>query len=108
MADSNGSPESTLVANGFVNGADGQSRPHTPPNPCMSLTEYSANPKTPAEEKRMRIKRVLPDDYLLEDGNPDVSAPVRSRRRVPVLTLPVQSICGSLRAPPRGCMRPAK
>ncbi|CAI4219277.1 unnamed protein product [Parascedosporium putredinis] len=47
--------------NGHTNGVNGDHRPVTPPNKNtggMSLTEYSANPKTPSSEKRLRIKSV--------------------------------------------------
>lgn len=71
----------TANANG-VNGDD-EHRPQTPPtqqqnpvnsglNGAMSLTEYSANPSTPAEVKRNRIKAIVPEEYLLPNGFPDV------------------------------------
>jgi threonine dehydratase len=61
-----------VMANGVVNGAHGNDRPHTPSNTDMALTEYSVHPKTPSEEKRARIKKVIPEDYLLPNGYPDV------------------------------------
>ncbi|KAL9574316.1 hypothetical protein ACKAV7_001608 [Fusarium commune] len=60
------------AVNGSTNGTNGDyhSRPHTPMT-GMALTEYSANPSTPSEEKRARIKEIVPDEYLLPTGYPD-------------------------------------
>ncbi|KAF5577392.1 threonine ammonia-lyase biosynthetic [Fusarium pseudocircinatum] len=60
------------AVNGTTNGTNGDShsRPHTPMT-GMALTEYSANPSTPSEEKRARIKEIVPDEYLLPTGYPD-------------------------------------
>lgn len=55
-----------------VNGVDDHHRPQTPHANGMSLTEYSANPTTPAEIKRNRSKSLIADEYLLPDGHPDV------------------------------------
>lgn len=60
------------TVNGAVNGVNGDRRPETP-TAGMSLTEYSANPSTPSEEKRARIRQVVPDEFLLPTGYPDVS-----------------------------------
>jgi threonine dehydratase len=71
-------PIVAVPANGAVNGTtngtngDSHSRPHTPMT-GMALTEYSVNPSTPSEEKRARIKEIVPDEYLLPTGYPDVS-----------------------------------
>ncbi|KAM5384449.1 hypothetical protein ACJZ2D_001485 [Fusarium nematophilum] len=61
-----------VPVNGSVNGTNGDARPHTPTT-GMSLTEYSANPSTPSEEKRARIKQIVPEEFLLPTGYPDVS-----------------------------------
>ncbi|QGI59468.1 hypothetical protein CEK27_001593 [Fusarium fujikuroi] len=60
------------AVNGTTNGTNGDShsRPHTPMT-GMALTEYSVNPSTPSEEKRARIKEIVPDEYLLPTGYPD-------------------------------------
>jgi hypothetical protein len=58
--------------NGTVNGINGHNRPSTPTG-CMSLTEYSANPSTPSEEKRAQLSKIVPEEYLLPNGFPDVS-----------------------------------
>jgi hypothetical protein len=50
-----------------------QSRPRTPTRPSMALTDYSINPTTPSEEKRAHIRDLVPEDYLLPNGHPDVS-----------------------------------
>ncbi|KAI8417919.1 hypothetical protein FOFC_00480 [Fusarium oxysporum] len=69
-------PIVAVPANGAVNGTtngtngDSHSRPHTPMT-GMALTEYSVNPSTPSEEKRARIKEIVPDEYLLPTGYPD-------------------------------------
>ena len=61
------------AVNGTANGTNGESsRPQTPMT-GMALTEYSVNPSTPSEEKRARIKEIVPDEYLLPTGYPDVS-----------------------------------
>ncbi|CAM1504750.1 Fc.00g023410.m01.CDS01 [Cosmosporella sp. VM-42] len=69
--------ELPVVANGAVNGVNGSAngingdhRPHTPTT-SMALTEYSVNPSTPSEEKRARIKKIVPEEYLLPTGYPD-------------------------------------
>lgn len=46
-------------------------RPHTPTG-SMALTDYSVNPSTPSAEKRQRIRDIVPEDYLLPNGHPDV------------------------------------
>ncbi|PKS09932.1 hypothetical protein jhhlp_004555, partial [Lomentospora prolificans] len=73
MTEFQDSPVVIPATNGHVNGINGDHRPVTPPNlnSGMSLTEYSANPKTPSSEKRQRIKSVVPEDFLLDDGTPD-------------------------------------
>ncbi|KAI8719582.1 Threonine dehydratase [Fusarium sp. LHS14.1] len=66
-------PVVPVVANGVVNGTNGtngDTRPHTPTT-GMALTEYSANPSTPSEEKRAQIKEIVPEEYLLPTGYPD-------------------------------------
>lgn len=60
------------TVNGAVNGVNGDRRPETPTG-SMALTEYSINPSTPSEEKRARIKQVVPEEFLLPTGYPDVS-----------------------------------
>ncbi|KAF7561361.1 hypothetical protein G7046_g2783 [Stylonectria norvegica] len=56
--------------NGTVNGTNGYFRPETPTG-SMSLTEYSANPSTPSDEKRARIRQIVPEEFLLPTGYPD-------------------------------------
>ncbi|KAK1636361.1 threonine ammonia-lyase [Colletotrichum phormii] len=66
-------PVVAVMTNGTLNGVNGDHppRPRTPQPAGMSLTEYSANPSTPPEERRNRIKGVVPEDFLLPDGHPD-------------------------------------
>lgn len=52
-------------------GTNGSRRPHTPQG-SMALTDYSVNPSTPSAEKRQRIRDLVPEDYLLPNGHPDV------------------------------------
>jgi hypothetical protein len=50
-------------------------RPHTPRTPSLSglsLTEYSANPSPPSEEKSRRASETVPEEFLLPNGHPDV------------------------------------
>lgn len=63
-------PVVPLPVNGVVNGTNGQQRPQTPTT-NMALTEYTINPST--KEKRARIKKIVPEEYLLPTGYPDVS-----------------------------------
>jgi threonine dehydratase len=62
-------------------------RPKTPSNPSrsdgplartpslssFSLTEYSAKPTTPPRDRETHMKNIVPDEFLLPNGNPDVS-----------------------------------
>lgn len=68
MPSSSGLP----ATNGTAQAPNGHSRPETPTG-GMALTEYSANPSPPSEEKRARIREVVPEDLLLPNGYPDVS-----------------------------------
>lgn len=70
-------PVVPVMTNGTTNGVKDEERPQTPKNLVngMSLTEYSANPSTPAEVKRNRIKAIVPEEYLAPNGFPDVRFP---------------------------------
>jgi hypothetical protein len=39
----------------------------------FSLTEYSAKPTPPTEDRKAHMKNIVPDEFLLPNGNPDVS-----------------------------------
>lgn len=67
------SPDIESTANGTANGVNGHStdRPETPTG-SMALTEYTINTVTPSAQKRAHIKKVVPEDYLLPSGYPDV------------------------------------
>ncbi|GAB1317314.1 threonine deaminase [Madurella fahalii] len=66
-----------------VNGAvSSTSRPYTPPRTdtalpripsltSFSLTEYSARPSPPSEDRKVHLKKIVPDDLILPNGNPD-------------------------------------
>jgi threonine dehydratase len=51
------------------------SRPRTPSLNTFSLTEYSANPSPPSIDPRSKIRGVVPDEFLLPNGYPDVGRP---------------------------------
>ncbi|KAL3958512.1 hypothetical protein ACCO45_006674 [Purpureocillium lilacinum] len=70
MPSLNGVPTAQLATNGTEESLNGYSRPETPTG-GMALTEYSINPSPPSEEKRNRIKALVPEDYLLPNGYPD-------------------------------------
>ncbi|KAH9903762.1 threonine dehydratase-like protein [Xylariomycetidae sp. FL2044] len=66
-----GTTVDTAAANGVrTNGVNGHT-PRTPSLTGLSLTEYSANPSPPSEDKQARIKKIVPDEYLLPNGHPD-------------------------------------
>lgn len=48
------------------------SRPRTPSLNTLSLTEYSTNPSPPSEISRNKIEGVVPAEFLLPNGYPDV------------------------------------
>jgi len=67
----------TVVENGVnVNGlkevTPNGSRPRTPSLQNLSLTEYSTNPSPPQGSPRNKLKDVIPDEFMLPNGYPDV------------------------------------
>ncbi len=65
--------------NGLANGINGTGatphRPQTPRNPSFSglaLTEYTAEPSPPSLERAARIWKIVPAEYILPNGHPDV------------------------------------
>ncbi len=68
----NGVPDDDV--NGFGAGRTPQT-PRTHSLSGLSLTEYSANPSPPSEEKRSRIRKMLPEEFILPNGHPDVRTP---------------------------------
>lgn len=69
-------PIDVALANGtHANDVNGRGHvPRTPSLSGLSLTEYSANPSPPSEDKRARMRQIVPDEFLLPNGHPDVSA----------------------------------
>ncbi|KAK4038842.1 tryptophan synthase beta subunit-like PLP-dependent enzyme [Parachaetomium inaequale] len=43
----------------------------TPSLSSFSLTEYSAKPTLSAEDRKTHMKKIVPDEFLLPNGNPD-------------------------------------
>jgi threonine dehydratase len=64
-----GIEEKETVVNGHSNGRANICR--TPSLTSFSLTEYSANPSPPREAKD-KAERIVPLDFLLPSGYPDV------------------------------------
>lgn len=72
------------TANGaVVNGTSGTSTPsgsvynprtpqRTPSLSGLALTEYSAKPSPSPEERSARKKSIVPDEFILPNGHPDV------------------------------------
>ncbi|KAI0015696.1 threonine dehydratase [Xylariomycetidae sp. FL0641] len=63
-------PVDTAMANGSKNGVNGHS-PRTPSLSGLSLTEYSANPSPPSEDKQAKIRSIVPQEFILPNGHPD-------------------------------------
>jgi hypothetical protein len=56
----------------IVNGNGISSRPRTPSLNQLSLTEYQTNPSPPSGSPKSKIKAVIPDEFILPTGYPDV------------------------------------
>ncbi|KAJ2972652.1 hypothetical protein NUW58_g9140 [Xylaria curta] len=75
-------PSATLVdgevpytTNGSSNGTYTPTNGHTPRTPSLSglsLTEYSANPTTPPGTASSRVTDIIPPEFILPSGHPDV------------------------------------
>ena len=67
-------PATNGTVNGDSNGVNGHDapRPETPTG-SMALTEYTMNISTPSAQKRANIRKIVPEEYLLPNGYPDVS-----------------------------------
>lgn len=74
---------------GEINGS--ANRPHTPQRTPslsgLSLTEYSAKPSPPSECKNTRIRKSVPEEFLLPNGHPDVSYATPDNASFPYLYL---------------------
>ncbi|KAK0113339.1 hypothetical protein ONS96_014204 [Cadophora gregata f. sp. sojae] len=56
-----------------VNGeTPNSSRPRTPSLNSFSLTEYTTMPSPPSESPVSKIKGVVPEEFILPNGYPDV------------------------------------
>lgn len=92
-------PASPLGTNGVkeINGTGGNTTGATPETPTQTtpsqsdgplartpslssfaLTEYSAKPTPSSEDRKIQMQKIVPEEFLLPNGNPDVSRPVCS------------------------------
>ncbi|RYP90814.1 hypothetical protein DL770_003075 [Monosporascus sp. CRB-9-2] len=71
MAGPDSVPVDAVMANGIENGVNGHS-PRQPSLSGLSLTEYSANPSPPSEDHQARIRNIVPEEFILPNGHPDV------------------------------------
>lgn len=82
MAGPDSVPVDTVLANGVNNGVKDSVNGHRPQTPSMSglsLTEYSANPSPPSpqsEDHQARIRSIIPEEFILPNGHPDVRIPI--------------------------------
>ena len=61
--------------NGTTNGTFTPRTPQrTPSMASFALTEYSAKPSPPSEDRRAKMQKIVPDEFLLPNGTPDVSS----------------------------------
>ena len=65
--------ENGVKVNG--NSTPGGSRPRTPSLNTLSLTEYSSNPTPPSESPKSKVRGLIPDEFILPNGYPDVRFP---------------------------------
>ena len=73
--------------NGGASETNGHRRPETPAG-RMALTDYSINPSPPSEQKKARLRQVVPADLLLPTGYPDVCIPrLASPKHFKIFTL---------------------
>lgn len=56
----------------MTNGTGHESRPRTPSINAFSLTEYSTNPSPPSTTPKPKVSSVVPEEFLLPNGTPDV------------------------------------
>lgn len=66
-------PKTPEPVNGNADAPNGRSGLETLAPSGMALTDYSINPTTPPEDKQRQIRSVVPDEFLLPNGYPDVS-----------------------------------
>lgn len=72
----------------------------------MALTDYSVNPSTPSDQRRQQIKDIIPEDFLLPNGHPDVCNPPNLTIHQLQLISP-SSTSASSPAPHQESMKPA-
>lgn len=51
---------------------NGWPEPKTPEMGSLALTEYTANPSPPLKDNPARVRSLVPDNFLLPNGFPDV------------------------------------
>lgn len=59
------------MTNGSDNGVNGHTS-RTPSLSGLSLTEYSANPTPNSEAMLSRVADIIPPEFILPNGHPDV------------------------------------
>jgi hypothetical protein len=59
-------------ANGITSWNDENSRPQTPHLNSLSLTEYTTNSSPPSSTPKPSLRSLVPDEFLLPTGYPDV------------------------------------
>lgn len=61
------------MENGVVtNGETSSTRPRTPSLNSFSLTEYTTNPSPPSGSPKSKVRSVVPREFILPNGYPDV------------------------------------
>lgn len=65
-------PIDTGMVNGASNGVNGGHVPRNPSITSLTPTEYSANPSPSSERRHQRIQSIVPEEFILPSGHPDV------------------------------------
>jgi len=56
-----------------TNGGNSPNHLRAPSLASFSLTEYSANPSPPSESTESKVSSIIPQEFMLPTGYPDVS-----------------------------------
>jgi len=85
--------DTSVIDNIMMNGVNGHI-PREPSLPGLSLTEYSASLSLSSEDHRHRIRQIVPDGYVLPNGNPDVCISLEHYSRPIFIFNPIFSSLG--------------